>query len=76
MLITVSEEEAKFFLNEEESVDLETFISVAWPRIKPFMMLDAGLFKPPTKEGEEEEQQHLNEEHEGEAEELAEGIEI
>ena len=43
----ISDEEAKFFLDGKEALNWEEFISTAWPRMQPFLMLDKGLFKPP-----------------------------
>jgi len=43
----VTVEEAKFFLDERERVDLDAFVTLAWPRIKPLAMLAEGLFHPP-----------------------------
>lgn len=60
----VSEEEANYFIEPHAAIDLETFITIAWPRIKPFLMLDSGLFKPPT--GEQVEQNDANDQEAGE----------
>jgi protein kinase C substrate 80K-H len=43
----VSIEEAKYFLDEHDQVDFNTFVAQAWPCIKPFLMMGSGLFKPP-----------------------------
>lgn len=52
----VSEEEVEFFLGPAESVDWNEFLSVAYPRMKPFFMMEKGLFQPPTTEPEAETQ--------------------
>lgn len=59
----VSIEEAKFFLDDKDQVDWDQFLNFAWPRIKPFMMLDSGLFQPPIIE-KETEKPTTNEKHE------------
>uniref|UniRef100_A0A182IWR0 Glucosidase 2 subunit beta n=1 Tax=Anopheles atroparvus TaxID=41427 RepID=A0A182IWR0_ANOAO len=49
----VTEDEARFFLDERDQVDFETFVTLCWPRMKPFLMMDSGLFKPPVVEQRE-----------------------
>lgn len=44
----VSEEEARYFLNNADSVDLETFIKDCWPNMKQQMLLNSGIYQPPT----------------------------
>ncbi|ALC38665.1 CG6453 [Drosophila busckii] len=57
----VTVEEAKYFLDERERVDLDAFVTLAWPRIKPLKMLAEGLFQPPLeapKPPEQEQTEH------------------
>ncbi|KAJ8917126.1 hypothetical protein NQ315_012616 [Exocentrus adspersus] len=61
----VSEEEAKYFLNNQDSVDLETFIESCWSNVKSYHVLDGRKFEP---SGENEESQA-----EGEADDMLEG---
>ncbi|KZC14414.1 PREDICTED: glucosidase 2 subunit beta [Dufourea novaeangliae] len=60
----VTEEEAMYFLNNQKEVNLQEFIDSAWANIKPFLMLEEGMFKLSDRkdEGEEEEtQEHIEE---------------
>ncbi|XP_033341965.1 glucosidase 2 subunit beta [Megalopta genalis] len=51
----VSEEEALFFLNNQQEINLQEFMDSAWSLIKPFLMLEQGMFKPGDQATEEEE---------------------
>lgn len=55
----VTEDEARFFLDERDQVDFETFVTLCWPRMKPFLMMDSGLFKPPVDEEPREETEEV-----------------
>lgn len=41
----VSDDEALYFLNNNEEVTLQEFVDSAWANIKPFLMLEQGRFK-------------------------------
>ncbi|XP_067623234.1 glucosidase 2 subunit beta-like [Eurosta solidaginis] len=63
----VTVEEAKYFIDERDRIDLESFYTLAWPRIKPIKMLAEGIFKPPIPEGDVEQVQYENrEDHQSE----------
>ncbi|VEN57325.1 unnamed protein product [Callosobruchus maculatus] len=73
----VSDEEAKWFLNGQEEVDFEAFINNCWTSIKPYMLMDSGLYTPPSadetvsevddmQEGQAEEEHEANEDEEEE----------
>lgn len=66
----MSEDEARYFLNGEDAVDREKFVTDAWANIKPYLMVDAGLFKPPAGEADDMEPES---ETEGESTEVPEG---
>jgi protein kinase C substrate 80K-H len=48
----VSEEEANFLFDSHAELSWEDFLATGWPRMKPLLMLDKGLFKPPASEPE------------------------
>lgn len=50
----VSDEEARYFLGEQDQVDLEEFISTSWPLLKPFIMMEKGMFRPEETQPESE----------------------
>ncbi|XP_012532319.1 glucosidase 2 subunit beta [Monomorium pharaonis] len=53
----VSEEEALYFLGDKKEIPLQEFIDIAWANIKPFLMLEQGMFKAATDKEELDEQQ-------------------
>lgn len=58
----VTEEEALYFLNNQKEVNLQEFVDSVWTNIKPFLMLEQGMFKPDEHNEEEEEVQEPVEE--------------
>ncbi|CAG9837094.1 unnamed protein product [Diabrotica balteata] len=64
----VTDDEAKFYLNLQESVDLETFVNKCWKNLRPFVMIETGRLKDQEHEKEEEkseaEDMHESDEHE------------
>ncbi|XP_022908667.1 glucosidase 2 subunit beta [Onthophagus taurus] len=52
----VSEEEAKYFLNSKEEVEFDEFLADSWTKIKPYMLIEDGFYKPPEETDREETQ--------------------
>ena len=50
----VSDEEALFFLNMENEMTKEEFLKTGWIVVKPYFMMESGMFKPPEPEKTEE----------------------
>uniref|UniRef100_A0A1B6D3J4 Glucosidase 2 subunit beta n=1 Tax=Clastoptera arizonana TaxID=38151 RepID=A0A1B6D3J4_9HEMI len=66
----VSEDEVKFFFGTAEELNWDQFFADAYPRMKPFIMMEKGLFTPPTKDQEGQQ----NEQGDQEAEEATEDL--
>lgn len=64
----VTEEEAKIFLNNQDSVDFEAFLDKSWALMKPFIQIDSGMYKPPVTESEADHLQEQGEQDDEQAE--------
>lgn len=65
----VSDEEALYFLDSHETVDLENFKTNSWPKIKSQFMVNEGVFTSPDEEHETETEPEHEEDREHEEEE-------
>ncbi|XP_017879297.1 glucosidase 2 subunit beta [Ceratina calcarata] len=66
----ITEEEAMFFLNNKKEIGVQEFVESAWSTIKPFLMLEQGVFKSADqKEGYEEDDHDPEEQTEQDKEE-------
>ncbi|XP_046661304.1 glucosidase 2 subunit beta [Homalodisca vitripennis] len=62
----VSEEEIKFLLGDLTEADWTQFSSEIFNRMKPFFMLEKGLFQPPSEQKEETEKEETTEPNQAE----------
>ncbi|XP_039277826.1 glucosidase 2 subunit beta [Nilaparvata lugens] len=61
----VSDDELKFFMGGLEEITWADFLESGWQRMKPFFMLEKGIFQPPSTEQKTESQEAHTEGHEG-----------
>ncbi|RZF41362.1 hypothetical protein LSTR_LSTR000076 [Laodelphax striatellus] len=55
----VSDDELKFFMGGLEEITWADFLESAWQRMKPFFMLEKGIFQPPsTEQNAESKEEH------------------
>ncbi|XP_075216833.1 glucosidase 2 subunit beta [Lycorma delicatula] len=50
----VSDDELKFFMGDQQELTWNDFLNSSWGRMKPFFMLEKGIFQPPTAEQDKE----------------------
>lgn len=58
----VDEEEIRYFLGDNDSVDRESFTSTTWSLVKPLLMMEQGMFKPAETEDETDQEQTVDDE--------------
>lgn len=80
----ITEQEARYFLDENTEIAFEEFLNVAWSKIKPYYLISTGVFKPPhdgdaleaedlAGEDEVHEEEHEDEEEHADGDEELEG---
>lgn len=40
----------QFFLGENGEADWDQFMAIVYPKMKPFLMMEKGLFQPPSEQ--------------------------
>lgn len=58
----VDEDDFKYFINDNENVDKETFVSTTWSMVKPLQMMQQNTFKPPPVDDDDEHEPEPDEE--------------
>ncbi|XP_049816221.1 glucosidase 2 subunit beta isoform X2 [Schistocerca nitens] len=77
----VSDDEVTLFFDTQQEMDWDEFLATGWPRMRPLLLMNSGMFKPPTAESPDSSDTHeeietlsqedsaaLDEEHEGKSE--------
>lgn len=59
----VDEDEAKYFLKDHDTVNVDRFVEDSWLNIKPYLMMESGMFKPPADENKDDQDQAEDQEN-------------